>query len=584
VEWLVETARVLGGTLLHFLWQGALIGLLAAAALRLAARRPARDRYLICLTALFACAAAPLITAAFLIDRSPVAAVLSSISITVQAAAMAQQTVEDWLAVDFLHVVVGIWLAGVFSIATYYGLQWRGVNRVRRSAVLMAGPGHFIDTAERLLEQWNVTASVPLMVSELVSSPIVIGILRPMIVFPAATVARMPVADFELILLHEMAHIIRRDTWVNALQVLLEIVFFYHPAVHWISRRARLERECACDDFVVAESGSAYQYARALTSLAGHHHHGQPALTLGAAMGDLLPRLRNLNGECIDGDTFPRTRLQFALVGLLVGAIGIHALLDRWQHSRQAPFVRTSAEARAQEHRAARPGSAEPRKALIDSELRAAQAPSISPSASAPAPLTATADTSRVATSAAPHGATERADVSQANASGAAASLSAIAPVDTSQTSSAASSSPLPAPSIDAPQPPIAPAAIASDPPTAPDATASNSAIAPTFNPAPEYPVRARLEGIEGAVSVVVRISPDGRTKGLQIIDAQPLGVFEGNVRRALMKWRYAVPSNAASSGDLQVAYQLSFTLSGVASTPTGICATATASRTCLPR
>jgi hypothetical protein len=70
----------------------------------------------------------------------------------------------------------------------------------------------------------------------------------------------------------------------------------------------------------------------------------------------------------------------------------------------------------------------------------------------------------------------------------------------------------------------------------------------------------------------------------LQIVAAQPLGVFEGTVRRALMKWRYDVPQDMPRTGDLEVSYQLSFTLSGVASTTTGICATATASRTCAPR
>jgi bla regulator protein blaR1 len=559
LEPLVETVRVLGGTLLHFLWQGALIGLIAAGVLRAAARRPARDRYLICLAALLACAAAPLITAGLLSDRPTGVSVAVAAAITVQATTPARQALTDWLAIDILHAVVGIWLLGVLSIATYYALLWRSVNRVRQGALPLTAPGHLIASAVRMLGQWKATRDVPLMVSELVSSPIVLGVWRPIIVFPAATIARMPVADFELILLHEMAHIIRRDTWVNTLQVLLEIVFFYHPAVHWISRRARLERECACDDFVVASSGSAYQYARALTELAGVHSHEQPALALGAANGDLLPRLRNLAGECMDGDAFPRTPLQFALVALLITTLWMHALVEQWRASHDAPPVRSTAstEVRQLARRAATAAQVATPNVYAMPALESAQSDRAMTETTAaalpkfatkprPAPATPIPSLAEVAVDAPEMPAWVNSEAIDVDPAPASAEPVAAAPIET--------------------------------------AMRPESVLTTTFSPPPEYPTRARMEGIEGAVSVVVRVAPDGHTRGLRVIAAQPLGVFEGAVRRALMKWRYDIPQDMPRAGDLEVSYQLSFTLSGVASTATGICATATASRTCAPR
>src|SRR5262249_26960480 len=147
-------------------------------------------------------------------------------------------------SLDLMSLGVALWFLGAVSVAIYYAFQWMGVQHVRRSASPLHAPTQLVSSAARVLRRWAQTANVSVMLSNVVTSPIVIGLWRPMIIFPAATIARMSVADFEMILLHEAAHIVRRDAWVNTLQVILEILLFYHPVVHWLSRRARLEREC----------------------------------------------------------------------------------------------------------------------------------------------------------------------------------------------------------------------------------------------------------------------------------------------------------------------------------------------------
>ncbi len=68
-------------------------------------------------------------------------------------------------------------------------------------------------------------------------------------------------------LVHELAHIRRWDDWTNVVQKLAEAVFFFNPAVLWIARRLNLEREIACDDWVVSMTGAARPYAVCLTKL-----------------------------------------------------------------------------------------------------------------------------------------------------------------------------------------------------------------------------------------------------------------------------------------------------------------------------
>jgi TonB family protein len=101
--------------------------------------------------------------------------------------------------------------------------------------------------------------------------------------------------------------------------------------------------------------------------------------------------------------------------------------------------------------------------------------------------------------------------------------------------------------------------------------------LEPVYDPAPEYPLQARLAGIQGSVQVIVRVDADGHPRELSIVKATPQGVFEGAVRRALMRWRYRVADGAAHAMRLE----LNFTLAGVSSQAATLCATATASRTC---
>ena len=147
-------------------------------------------------------------------------------------------------------------------------------------------------SAVRIARRLGVRRSVRLLSSARVLVPAVIGWLRPAILLPAAVVAGMPAAHLDAILAHELAHIRRSDFLVNVLQSAAEVLLFYHPAVWWVSRQIRVERELCADDLAVAVSGDRVTYAAALTSL--ESLRAEPLAIAIVSGDDLLTRVRRL--------------------------------------------------------------------------------------------------------------------------------------------------------------------------------------------------------------------------------------------------------------------------------------------------
>jgi len=123
-----------------------------------------------------------------------------------------------------------------------------------------------------LAARMAVRMQVRLAESAHTAVPMVVGWVRPVILVPIGLFVGMPPHHIEAILAHELAHIRRYDSLVNLLQVLAESFLFFHPAVWWVSRRIRIEREFCCDDAVVDVCGTPAEYARAL-SLLGEHRN-----------------------------------------------------------------------------------------------------------------------------------------------------------------------------------------------------------------------------------------------------------------------------------------------------------------------
>lgn len=200
-----------------------------------------------------------------------------------------QRAFRPWLG-----WIVGGWVLGVTGFALRPILGWRYVRRLRRVGVSFV-PSEVASRLQGLARRLRVKRGVQLLQSSLVAAPVLIGYLRPLILVPAGLVTGLPADQLQAILAHELAHVRRQDYLVNLVQSLIETIFFYHPAVWWLSAKIRDEREHCCDDIAVAMLDDRVTYGRALLAL--EELRGRtPALVLGAGGRTLLPRVQRLLG------------------------------------------------------------------------------------------------------------------------------------------------------------------------------------------------------------------------------------------------------------------------------------------------
>ncbi len=317
-------AQALGWTLVHFLWEGAVLAALLMATLYRWRGAPARRRYA---TACLFLAAMPVAfgaTVAVLWSHQPAAMVLPGpsgahpMTITLVATppdAAPRLSVPGVL--DRLAWLVPLWLAGVAFFWARGILGWLGVQRLRRRGVCAPEPAwqwHVNFLARRM----GISRAVTLLESCLVDTPVLLGYLRPVILLPVGCLAGLSTTQVECILVHELAHVLRRDYLINLLQSVVEGLLFYHPAVWWVSRIVRLEREHCCDDRVVEMTGDARSYA---LTLAAMEQRRAPQTALAATGGSLMKRIRRLT----EGPVSPRMScapaVTAALLLMLFGAV-----------------------------------------------------------------------------------------------------------------------------------------------------------------------------------------------------------------------------------------------------------------------
>jgi beta-lactamase regulating signal transducer with metallopeptidase domain len=161
--------------------------------------------------------------------------------------------------------LVPVWFCGALFLSLRFLAGWNAARRLPLHG-LPATPA-VLEALARLQRRLRVSRPVLLLESAAVSVPTALGTLRPAILMPVCAVTGLWPEALEAVLAHELAHIRRHDYFVNLLQTAAETLLFYHPAVWWVSRRIRVERENCCDDLAVAATGNARGYVRALLVL-----------------------------------------------------------------------------------------------------------------------------------------------------------------------------------------------------------------------------------------------------------------------------------------------------------------------------
>ena len=279
----------LGWALLNFVWQGALIGVLIALALRLLAQAPARHRYLVCGLGLLWCLALPL--------GACLQAWLAAPGELEQALEFSSELLWMQALTELMPQVVLAWVLGVglMSLRLAGGLWWvRGLRRMATPA-----PAAWQARLEALASRLGLRRPVRLLLSDRVTGPVALGLWRPLVILPCSLLSQMPPPLVEALLAHELAHVRRWDYGINLLQSLAEALLFFHPVVWWLSERMRAEREQVADALAAQALAQPRDLARALQQLSEWQ---PPALPLvqaargsqGARAGLLLQRVRGL--------------------------------------------------------------------------------------------------------------------------------------------------------------------------------------------------------------------------------------------------------------------------------------------------
>jgi len=191
--------------------------------------------------------------------------------------------------------------------------------RLFASYVILERRKHRARAAEKL-HRWPVRA----LISRDIASPMAAGLFRPAILLPERLLAELDDRELEQIRVHETAHLLRRDDIALLIERTIEALFALHPVVRWITRQIDLEREIACDDFVVEQTGQARPYASCLTrvvEIAGGVRSSIVAAAATEERSHLARRIEMLLDKSRHkGTRLLKIRLSFMVAALIVMA------------------------------------------------------------------------------------------------------------------------------------------------------------------------------------------------------------------------------------------------------------------------
>jgi beta-lactamase regulating signal transducer with metallopeptidase domain len=344
------TMHSLGWALLHFLWQGTALAALAAAAMALCRR--ASVRYVLGIGALVLMLLAPVATFFYSQDhpgqvlpgaeavKAPATVAFANNTARNQARSAPVSSSPNSLSRLIEAWTVEAWLLGVafFSLRTAGGFLL--LERERRRSSSIVGP-RVLEICYTLQDRIGLSRAITYCECKWLQAPAVIGWFRPIVFLPATALTGLSEEQLQAVIAHELAHIRRFDAFVNVFQVLAETLLFYHPAVWWLNKKIRAEREHCCDDVAVSLCENAFEYARALTLM--EEWRSAPAFAMAANRGPLTERIMRVLGLRTLADGRRGVGLSGSVVCLTAALVAGNALLGVARPTPQIAFVAQAA-------------------------------------------------------------------------------------------------------------------------------------------------------------------------------------------------------------------------------------------------
>ena len=342
-------SELIGTALLHFIWQGALVALFLALVLFFLKKANSQIRYSISWVALIimimlpaqsiwkefraiqadraqvAQSAIPEVDASASTDsgddtseaiHSPGTGETSTSETPTRDATEANKAVEMLYAIK--PYLAFFWAVGVLVMSVRLFGGWFVVSRLRTRDSEPVGKELQI-LFDRLIEQAGIRGEVLIRQTKTCTEVLLIGWIKPAVLLPLSVVSELSTDHLEAIIAHEIAHVKRYDYILAGVQAVIETFLFFHPAVWWVSRQVRIEREHCCDDLAVEIINDRARYARALYELEVKRNTFL-RVALSANDGNLLSRISRLAAAPVNNkNTYRRTSFSSILVAVLIG-------------------------------------------------------------------------------------------------------------------------------------------------------------------------------------------------------------------------------------------------------------------------
>lgn len=280
-----DLSHALGWTIVHSLWQVALIAL-GMSGIHHIYGQSADRRYIISVMAALSVISLSIVTFALYYSGSITTDIMPMDAIpTIQTApyeVSTPLTIADQISIFFgdnLHRINLIWGAGVILFALRMLASLCYIKYLRHTSYPVAR-GDIAGMVSRLKKSLGLNKMVQVAESAKITVPMVIGHVKPLILMPIGIVTLMEIDEIEAILIHEMSHIRRHDYLVNIGLTVVEIVYYYHPAMWWISANIKSERENCCDDAAIQHGTDPVIYAKALVRLEEFRKSAVPSLAI----------------------------------------------------------------------------------------------------------------------------------------------------------------------------------------------------------------------------------------------------------------------------------------------------------------